>query len=146
MATVEVSIDIDAPPSRVWDVIEDIGTHTTWMRDALAIRFTSAQTRGTGTTFDCDTKIGPFRLTDRMEVTDWRAGETMAIRHTAAVTGEGRFLLFDLGDRRTRFVWREQLRFPRRQGGRLAEIVAGPVLRRIWKGNLDRLRDLVERG
>ena len=24
-----------------------------------------------GTTFDCDTKIGPFALTDRMEITEW---------------------------------------------------------------------------
>ena len=146
MAGVEVSIDIDAPRRRVWEVIEDISTHTRWMRDALAIRFTSPQTTGVGTTFECDTKVGPFRMTDRMEVTDWRDGEAMAIRHTGAVTGEGRFSLVDLGGGRTRFVWHEQLHFPPRQGGRIAGFLAAPVLRRIWKGNLERLRDLVQRG
>jgi uncharacterized protein YndB with AHSA1/START domain len=146
VAAIEVSIDIDAPPRRVWEVIEDIGTHTQWMRDAEAIRFTSTERRGIGTTFDCDTKVGPFRMTDRMEVTDWRDGETMAIRHVGAVTGEGRFLLYGLGSGRTRFVWREVLQFPRRQGGAVAAAIARPVLRRLWKGNLERLRDLVERG
>jgi uncharacterized protein YndB with AHSA1/START domain len=146
VATIEVSVDIAAPVERVWAAVEDISTHTDWMRDAEAIRFTSTQTRGVGTTFDCDTRVGPFRLTDRMEVTEWRDGALLAIRHTGVVTGEGRFQLVATAPDRTRFVWTETLRFPRRRGGRVAATVAAPVLRRIWKGNLERLRDLVERG
>ena len=136
-------MDIQAPPAAVWDRIEDIATHTEWMREAVAIRFTSPTKSGVGTTFDCDTRVGPFRLTDRMEVTAWEAGRLMGIRHAGLVTGEGRFELrpFATG---TRFVWTEVLRFPWWQGGPVTGFVAGAVLRRIWKANLSRLRDLVE--
>ncbi|HZN15814.1 MAG TPA: SRPBCC family protein [Acidimicrobiales bacterium] len=143
--TVRVSVDISAPPATVWACVEDIETHTQWMQDAVAIRFTSSQRRGVGTTFDCDTRIGPFRLTDRMEVTDWRDGEAMAIRHVGLVTGEGRFDLVPI-ETGTRFVWTESLVFPRRQGGAMAARVAAPILRRVWRGNLLRLRELVEGG
>jgi uncharacterized protein YndB with AHSA1/START domain len=138
-----VSIDIAAPPDRVWACIEDIGSHVNWMKDARAIRFTSTATAGVGTTFDCDTQIGPFKLTDHMEVTEWVPGEAMAIRHVGVVTGTGRFALNAI-PAGTGFTWSEDLRFPPRQGGRLAAAVAAPVLRRLWRGNLERLRDLVQ--
>jgi uncharacterized protein YndB with AHSA1/START domain len=147
VAAIQVQIDIEARPAAVWAGIEDIATHTRWMRDAEAIRFTSEQTRGVGTRFDCDTRVGPFRMTDQMEVTDWRDGACLAIRHVGIVTGEGRFELVPIDDgRRTRFTWSETLRFPSRRGGRVAAALAAPVLRRLWKGNLERLRDLIERG
>jgi uncharacterized protein YndB with AHSA1/START domain len=142
---IRVAIDIAAPPAHVWECIKDIATHTEWMRDAVAIRFTSPTHAGVGTTFDCDTRIGPFRLTDRMEVTEWRPGEAMAIRHVGIVTGEGHFLLEPTGNGTgTRFVWTESLVFPRWQGGALGAAAARPVLRRLWRGNLERLRDLAE--
>ena len=42
------------------------------MADAVAIRFETEQTRGVGTKFLCDTKVGPIRLTDQMEITEWQ--------------------------------------------------------------------------
>ena len=68
MASIDVSTLIDAPPDVVWRAVEDIGTHVEWMADAEAIRFTSARRSGEGTTFECDTKVGPLRLTDEMAV------------------------------------------------------------------------------
>lgn len=146
MDPIQVSIDINASPAAVWDYVEDIATHPEWMRDAVAIRFTSPTTSGVGTTFDCDTRIGPFRLTDRMEVTEWRAGEAMAIRHTGVVTGVGRFTLAPASGGGTHFVWTEELRFPWWQGGRVTALLARPVLRRVWQRNLQGLRDRVDRG
>ena len=46
------------------------------MHDAVAIRFQSDQHRGVGTAFLCDTKVGPLKLVDRMEITDWVGGGT----------------------------------------------------------------------
>ncbi len=114
------------------------------MSDAEAIRFTSTSHGGVGTTFECDTRIGPLRMTDRMEVTEWREGELMAIRHVGIVTGEGRFELRPLTGDRTRFAWTEELNFPRRRGGRVVASIAAPILARVWRGNLRRLRELVE--
>ena len=146
MGHIRVAVEIDAPPADVWKVVEPIERHVDWMADAVAIRFTTESTRGVGTRFECDTKVGPITLTDEMTVTEWQPERTMGVRHTGVVTGTGVFELepIDLG-RRTRFTWTEDLSFPWYLGGRLGEIVGGQaVMKQIWKRNLRRLRAIVE--
>jgi uncharacterized protein YndB with AHSA1/START domain len=146
MSEIRVAIEIDATPERVWEVVEPVENHVDWMHDAVAIRFTGEQTRGVGTEFLCDTKVGPIKLVDRMEITEWTPGEVMGVRHTGLVTGSGRFTLepIDLG-RRTRFVWQEELTFPWWLGGPLGAYIGGKVvLRAIWQRNLRGLKRLVE--
>lgn len=146
MSEIRVAIEIDATPARVWDVVEPVENHVDWMHDAVAIRFTGEQTRGVGTEFLCDTKVGPIKLVDRMEITEWVPGEVMGVRHIGLVTGSGRFTLepIDLG-RRTRFVWQEELTFPWWLGGPVGAFIGGKVvLRAIWKRNLRGLKRLVE--
>ena len=145
MARVEVSIIIDRSPSAVWRSVEDIASHVEWMADAEAIRFTSPSTRGVGTTFDCETKIGPFRLTDRMTITEWVPEATMGVSHTGTVTGVGRFRLRAVGFGHTEFAWEETLTFPWWMGGGAGALVGAPVLRQIWKRNLRRLKEKIER-
>ena len=146
MSHIRVVIEIDATPSRVWEVVEPVENHVEWMHDAVAIRFVGSQTRGVGTAFLCDTKVGPIKLVDRMEITEWTPGEVMGVRHSGLVTGSGRFTLepIDLG-RRTRFVWQEELTFPWWLGGPVGAYVGGKVvLRAIWQRNLRGLKHLVE--
>lgn len=144
MPRIKVAITIEAPPSAVWDAVGDISSHVEWMADAAAIRFTSSQTAGVGTTFDCDTSVGPFRLTDRMEITEWEPGRVMGVRHQGLVGGTGRFTLKGLRGGRTRFAWEERLHFPRWCGGPVGALVARPVLTRIWRSNLRGLKARVE--
>jgi uncharacterized protein YndB with AHSA1/START domain len=138
---IRVRRTIPAPVDMVWEDVEDLASHVEWMADAESIRFTSSTRAGVGTTFDCRTKVGPFRLTDRMEVTEWRAKEAIGVRHVGLVTGTGRFTLRParLG-RATRFAWEEELRFPWWLGGRLGEVPGSLVLRLLWRRNLRRLR------
>lgn len=146
MSRIAVSIEIDATPERVWDVVEPVERHVDWMHDAVAIRFQTDQRRGVGTTFLCDTKVGPIKLVDRMEITEWEPNAAMGVRHTGLVTGTGQFTLtpLDLG-RRTRFAWTEELRFPWWLGGRLGEIIGGNVvMKAIWRRNLRGLKAIVE--
>lgn len=144
MTTLKVSTFIQAPRRRVWDRVRDVGSHVVWMNDAESIRITSSRTEGVGTTFECTTRVGPFRLNDEMEVIEWKPGRAMTIRHVGAVRGVGRF---SLKARRhgTLFVWKEKLRFPFWMGGPLGSALATPVLRHIWKKNLANLKALVER-
>lgn len=144
MSRVRVSTVIDASPRRVWAAVRDIASHVNWMEDAVAIRYTSPTRDGVGTTFDCDTKVGPFRLTDRMEVTEWSDGRAMGIRHVGLVQGTGRFTIRRTCRGGTRFTWDEKLRFPWWMGGFPGSVVAAPVLRRIWKRNLANLKRQVE--
>lgn len=144
MSRVRVSTVIQAPPARVWEAVRDISSHVEWMEDAVAIRFTSARRDGVGTTFDCDTRVGPFRLTDRMEVTEWTEGRAMGIRHVGLVQGTGRFTVRRALRGGTRFTWDERLRFPWWMGGGPGSMVAAPVLRRIWRRNLAGLKRRIE--
>lgn len=139
-------IDIEASPERVWEVVEPVEHHVDWMADAVAIRFVGAQTRGVGTAFLCDTKVGPLRLTDRMEITEWEAAKVMGVRHVGLVTGTGRFTLTALHQgAHTRFEWTEDLIFPWWMGGPLAGAVGGKlVMGAIWRRNLRRLKEIVE--
>ncbi len=138
--------NMDAPPAAVWAAIEPLERHVDWMADAVEITFAGEQHRGVGTVMECLTRVGPLRTRDRMEVTEWQPGEVMAITHTGAVTGTGRFRLRPHGEHGTRFCWDEVLTFPWWMGGPAGERVAAPVLRHVWAGNLDRLAGIVERG
>ncbi len=99
MSDVTVSIDLDATPAQVWALVEPVERHVDWMADAVSIRFETDQTRGVGTSFLCDTKVGPIRLTDRMEITEWVPADDagtigrMGVRHTGIVTGTGVFTI-----------------------------------------------------
>ncbi|MCY3559981.1 MAG: SRPBCC family protein [bacterium] len=130
----------------VWAHLSDIASHAEWMADAVAIEFLSAQRQGAGTRFACETRVGPLRVTDLMEITEWSPPSRMGVRHSGAVSGEGRFELQPAGPsgEHTRMTWSETLRLPWWLGGPLGAAVALPVLRRIWRGNLARLKDRLE--
>jgi hypothetical protein len=143
---IRASVLVNAPPKVVWAAIEDIASHTDWMLDAVAIRFVGDQRRGVGTAFDCDTRIGPFRLTDRMTITEWRDGKVMGVDHAGLVTGSGRFTVTKVRRHRdrTRFTWDERLRFPWWFGGPVGALGAKAVLTMVWRRNLRNLKRLVE--
>ena len=144
MARIRVSTVIDAPPRQVWSYIEDVQTHIRWMHDAETIRVTSRKTKGVGTRFECDTRVGPFRLTDRMAVTAWQPNRCMAVDHEGLIRGRGRFTLKRMRGGRTNFVWQERLKFPIWMGGPVGAWFGKFVLRRIWRENLRLLQAQIE--
>ena len=135
---------IGATVERVWRTVEDISTHTDWMADAESITFVSEQRSGIGTEFDCLTRVGPLSTVDRMRITEWEPEAVMGIEHRGLVTGSGRFTLRAYGAGLTEFCWDEDLHFPTWMGGAIGERAGLPVLLRIWRANLARLRTLAE--
>ena len=144
MSRIKIEVCIRAPLQLVWEMVADIRTHTEWMVDAESITVTSDCSSGVGTTFDCVTKIGPFRTIDHMEITEWIEERVMGVAHRGLVSGSGRFTLQEAGPSDTNFSWEETLTFPWWIGGRLTSIGSTPVLKAIWRGNLRRLSRLVE--
>lgn len=140
MVTIRISTVAPAAPSVVWEDLRRIERHVEWMSDAESIRFLTDDTEGVGTRFECVTRLGPLRLIDRMEVTDWRDGVVMGIRHHGVVSGVGQFRLMPFttpgGEAHTRFDWHETLRFPWWMGGPIGAVAARPVLGAVWKRNL----------
>jgi uncharacterized protein YndB with AHSA1/START domain len=147
---VVVSTTIDRTPAEVWADVRDISSHVTWMQDAAEIRFvTEARDgvhEGVGTKFECDTKIGPLKLTDVMEITSWEDERRMGVRHVGLVEGTGEFTLSDRPGGGTEFRWEEDLVFPWFLGGPIGAFFARPVLRFVWKRNLARLKQRIETG
>lgn len=113
------------------------------MTDAESVEFLGARRRGVGTRMVVVTSVGPFRTRDVMEVTEWTEGEIMGVRHLGVVRGEGRFTLRNDGEA-TEVVWEEDLVLPRYLGGALTAVLAAPLLTRLWRANLNRLRRLVD--
>ncbi len=142
MITISVSTVVPAKQSVVWEDLRHIKSHVEWMSDAESISFTTDTTEGVGTRFDCVTRLGPLRLDDKVEVTEWQEAAVMGIRHEGLVTGVGRFRLqsvtADNDEQHTHFEWSETLRFPWWMGGVAGEFVARPVLSAVWKRNLSR--------
>jgi uncharacterized protein YndB with AHSA1/START domain len=143
---ITVVADYDVTPDALWSTLAQVERHVDWMADAESIEFLTDARGGVGTRFVCVTKVGPIRLRDVIEITAWEPGRAMGVRHDGLVTGEGRFTLLPLDEgRRTRFTWTEQLRFPWWLGGPVTSRIGGrQVMARIWRGNLSRLRRLVE--
>ena len=144
MATINVSIEITATPKEVWDVVKDISDHVNWMKDAERIDFLTEKQSGVGTMFDCATKVGPFRLKDKMEITEWVDEKSMGVSHAGLVTGTGRFSLKETASNGTLFAWEETLYFPFWMGGPLRNPVGTRILSLIWRKNLKLLKEQVE--
>jgi hypothetical protein len=97
-----------------------------------------------GTKFLCDTKVGPIRLTDHMEITAWEPERVMGVTHTGVVTGTGQFTIEPAATPgHSKFTWSEELHFPWWLGGAIGEVVGGSlVMKTIWRRNLKKLRAL----
>ena len=142
MASIRVSTVVPAEPAVVWEDLRHLARHVDWMSDAESIRFLSESTEGVGVRFECATRVGPIRLIDRMEVTEWRDGQAMGIRHRGVVSGTGQFRLTPLpapgGEIHTQFEWTETLQFPWWMGWVVGAVLARRVLRAVWARNLSR--------
>ena len=140
MAGIKVSTTLNAAPEVVWQDVEDISSHPEWMADAVGIRFLTEQTSGVGTRFECATKVGPFRLNDVMEITEWDPPKAMGVVHKGLVTGTGRFTLDAQWGNRTRFQWKEELSFPLWLGGPIGALASTPVLSWVWRRSMRNLQ------
>lgn len=136
-------VDIDAPIERVWERLASVESHADWMTDAESIVFLSDEKSGVGTRIRVRTRVGPLRVDDVMEFTEWEPPRLMTVRHVGRVGGGGEFRLHDEGGN-TRLTWVEHLVFPWYFGGAVGLALARPVLRRIFAANLKRFAATVK--
>jgi len=113
------------------------------MTDAESLEFLGDVRSGVGTRMLVETRVGPLRTRDVIEVTGWEPGQRITVVHRGAISGEG-VLQLDAMAGGTRLKWSERLRFPWWWGGALTALLARPVLRWVWRRNLRRFERLVE--
>ena len=142
MTKIEVSRLVGVTHDRVWGALSDLGGHTEWMKDAERIEFTSDRTTGIGTTMNIETRVGPLRTIDVVTVTGWAEGESIEIAHRGLVTGAGGLSAAPVAEG-TVVTWVEDLTFPWWLGGPITAWLARPILTRVFRGNLERLEELL---
>ena len=142
MTRIAITRAMEVSHDRVWEAISDLGSHTTWMRDAETIAFATEQRRGKGTSMEVVTVIGPFRTVDIMEVVGWEEGRSIEVAHRGLITGRGILAAEPRGDGAL-VSWQEELTFPWWLGGPITAWLARPVLAAIWRGNLARLEGVL---
>lgn len=142
MTAIVVSKQIEQPKEQVWQAISDLANHPRWMKDAVGLEFTTSQTSGVGTLMNVETKVGPFRTMDVLEVIAWDEGDHIVVDHRGIITGTGR-LEARSRNGSTLVTWTETLHFPWWLGGLISAWAARPVLKATWKRNLDQLDSLL---
>lgn len=89
-----------------------------------------------------ETRVGPFRTLDLIEVTGWEEGRSISVTHRGLIKGEGILSVEDAGNG-SLVRWVERLSFPWWLGGPLTSWLARPLLALVLRGDLKRLDSLV---
>jgi uncharacterized protein YndB with AHSA1/START domain len=140
---IDLVVVFKAPIERVWAELADLASHPEWMSDAGSVEFLTESHQGVGTLMRASTEVGPIRLADTMRVTEWDERRRITVEHVGSVTGSGSFEIRPV-DQGTELRWIEILIFPWWMGGPIVAALARPILSRIWRGSLEKLRARIE--
>jgi len=130
------TVIVDGRVDAVWADLADIESHPEWMVDVAAIRFIPPGGVQVGSSYEVDSRVGPFRLKDELEIVELQPGQTLAVRRNGAVSGEGRFTVEAVSAQQTRVTRSMMLGFPWWMGGAVGEVAAQPILRMLFQANL----------
>jgi uncharacterized protein YndB with AHSA1/START domain len=142
MTHLAVTVDAEASPERVFNVLTDWGRHHEWM-SLTSARVVAGDGHSAGSALAAFTGVGPIGFLDTMEITDWDPPHAVSVRHTGwPLRGTGLFrVLPRLGGGST-ILWEEDLELPFGSAGRLGWNLAKPVGAAFLKRSLRRLAEL----
>jgi hypothetical protein len=138
-----VSAEVDAPIEVVWAVAADVERQPEWMAEMSDLRMETPPPLGVGSRGSATVSVAGFSTTDPVTVTEFEPPRRFGVRHEGRIHGDG---LISLAAKAavgpTIVEWRERLLppvFPY-----LGAIVMRPVLRRVFRDDLERLAAMVE--
>jgi uncharacterized protein YndB with AHSA1/START domain len=134
---------IRRPPKTVWPFLVDWDRLPRWMKDMRDVRVTSARKEGVGVEAVATVRIAGISTRDRIRVTRWEPPNVLEIAHLGWVKGTGRMELSPAGNG-SDLRWRETLIPPWGALGRLGMYAVLPLMRRVFRRDLERLKQLVE--
>lgn len=143
--SIETSVDIAAPPARVWPYLVDWENLGLWMKEGKKFEVTSAQREGPGVTAVATITIGGISTKDAIRVTRWDPPNLLEIDHLGWVSGTGRIECLPR-DQGTRVRWQEHLIPPLGAAGAVGMRIFRPLMMRIFMRDLRLLKNLVESG
>jgi carbon monoxide dehydrogenase subunit G len=137
---VERSIVLPTTPAEAWRVLMDWERQPDWMADADRVTVVSPRRYGSGVELEVHTRVlGVPALTERIQVIGWDPPRRLVIRHGKPVAGTGTWALVRV-DGGTRFTWVEEARLAAPVVGGLAAAAYAPVVRRLMRRSMERLR------
>jgi uncharacterized protein YndB with AHSA1/START domain len=136
-------VDIRRPPTTVWPFLVDWERLPRWMKDLRDVRVTSAHREGVDVEAVATVRIAGISTRDQIRVTRWEPPTVLEIAHLGWVKGTGRMELSSAGTG-SDLRWRETLIPPWGALGRLGMRAVLPLMRRVFRRDLDRLKRLVE--
>lgn len=149
MPIVETELTVAASPERVWAVLADVAAQPLWMRDLVQVEIEGGADVDVGTRAVGTVRILGVTQRDPIEVIAFAAPTHFGIRHLGRFSGRGDIWLRPRrSGSATRIRWREDLRSPLfglGLPGRLADRCFWPIFAAVFRADLRRLRDLVER-
>ncbi len=112
MARVASSVEIDATPEETWEAAVDWPAQHRWVL-ASSVRATSGGGRGVNATVEARTGLGPFALSDPMEIVEWDPPHRLVLRHVGPfVRGDAVYEVTRLPEGRSKLEWSEVLEAP----------------------------------
>jgi hypothetical protein len=128
----------------VWPYLVDWERLDRWMEEIADVRVTSEHREGVGVEAEATVRIGGIATHDRIRVARWEPPYVLEIVHLGWVRGTGTMELSKTGTGSLLF-WRESLVPPWGPVGRLGMRLFLPLLLRIFRRDLARLKELIER-
>jgi uncharacterized protein YndB with AHSA1/START domain len=93
--SITVSVDIPAPPERVWDLASDVTRYADWVENTLEVYFDG--TVQMGTTYEERTRIaGPWKVLTRWRVTEFERPRRQVHEGEGVVAATGMAVVIDL--------------------------------------------------
>jgi uncharacterized membrane protein len=139
------SIEISAPPERVWDYLADPENYLHFMSGITRWEVAGDLSSGLGARYRMLIRVGAAEVGGLIEMVEWHEGRDMAWTSVTGVDQRGRWRVRELPDGRSRV----ELRFAYGVAGSgipglIAEMVSAPTLGRHLRRSLQQLKRQVE--
>ncbi len=139
---INISITIDAPIERVWEIAADVQRQPEWMHEMKRVEMLTPGPLRPGSRGRATVRIFGISTTDDVVITQFDPPHTFGIRHEGRFTGEGLLQFSATAEGGTLINWMEYLRpplFPTIGG-----FVQRPILGAIFRSDLRHLKRLLE--
>lgn len=140
---IALHIQIARRPRAVWPFLVDWERLSVWMQEASDFRVIGSQREGVGVEAEATVRIAGITTRDRIRVTQWQPPAVLEMAHMGWVQGTGYMELSPIEGGSDLF-WRESLVPPWGRIGRMGMAMARPLMRRIFRRDLQLLKQLVE--
>ena len=145
MAFFRVLVHVDAPPEKIWALLEDWEGSAVWMVDATTVRVLGEQKSGVGTSIEAITRIAGLPITDVMDVVAWEEPRVIAVQHKGwPIRGLAWFEIRPDPAGGSWFEWAEELDPPLGPLGELGGAILRRAIERVLRKSANKLKELAE--